>query len=122
VSRPLIGVIGHYSTVAVGNLSEWTRDPVGGEIDGNRLYVRGANDQSGGIAAFLVAAKSLIASEVPLRGQLRLLLVPGEGCTKMALEPVVAQTPDAVRCDLYMGPTGGFATGTIMPLRPLGLI
>lgn len=104
---PVIGVIGHYSTVAIGDVKEWTKDPVGGEEIDGRIYGRGATDQKGGIAAVLVAAKHLIESGVRLKGQLRILLVPGEGCTEMALEPVVAQTPDAVRCDIYLDSDGG---------------
>lgn len=104
---PTIGVIGHYSTVAIGDLGEWTRDPIGAEIEGNHIFGRGTADQKGGIAAVLIAAKRLVASGVELKGQLKLLLVPGEGCTEMALEPVVARNPDAVRCDLYLDSDGG---------------
>ena len=104
---PTIGVIGHYSTVAIGDPAEWTRDPLGAEIAGNKIYGRGTADQKGGIAAALVAAKHLLASGADLTGQLRMLMVPGEGCTEMALEPVVAQNPDAVRCDVYLDSDGG---------------
>jgi succinyl-diaminopimelate desuccinylase len=104
---PVIGVIGHYSTVAIGDLAEWTRDPLGGEVEDGRIYGRGATDQKGGIAAVLVAARNLVDSGADLKGQLRLLMVPGEGCTEMALEPVVAQSPDAVRCDIYLDSDGG---------------
>jgi acetylornithine deacetylase/succinyl-diaminopimelate desuccinylase-like protein len=104
---PTIGVIGHYSTVAIGDVAEWTRDPLGGEEDDGRIYGRGATDQKGAIAAVLLAAKNLVRSKTELKGQLRLLLVPGEGCTEMALEPVVAQAPDAVRCDIYLDSDGG---------------
>ena len=104
---PVIGVIGHYSTVAIGDVNEWTKDPLGGEVSDGRIYGRGATDQKGGIAAVLVAAKQLVASGADLKGRLRLLLVPGEGCTEMALEPVVAQTPEAVRCDIYLDSDGG---------------
>jgi succinyl-diaminopimelate desuccinylase len=104
---PTIGVIGHYSTVAIGDVGEWTRDPLGAEEEGGRIYGRGSADQKGGIAAALLAAKHLVDSQTDLKGQLRLLLVPGEGCTEMALEPVVAQTPEAVRCDVYLDSDGG---------------
>jgi succinyl-diaminopimelate desuccinylase len=104
---PVIGVIGHYSTVAIGDVAEWTRDPLGGEVEDGRIYGRGATDQKGGIAAVLIAARELVRSDADLKGQLRLLMVPGEGCTEMALEPVVAQSPDAVRCDVYLDSDGG---------------
>jgi succinyl-diaminopimelate desuccinylase len=104
---PTIGVIGHYSTVAIGDPAEWTRDPFGAEVVDGRVYGRGSADQKGGIAAVLVAAKALVASGKPLKGRLRILLVPGEGCTEMALEPVVARTPDVLRCDVYLDSDGG---------------
>jgi succinyl-diaminopimelate desuccinylase len=93
--------------VAIGDVAEWTRDPVGGEEVDGRIYGRGATDQKGAIAAVLLAAKHLVRSHPDLTGQLRLLLVPGEGCTEMALEPVVARTPEAVRCDVYLDSDGG---------------
>jgi succinyl-diaminopimelate desuccinylase len=106
-SGPTIGVVGHYSTVAIGDRSEWTRDPTGGETVGDRLYGRGSADQKGGIASVLVATKALLDSGKPRTGRLRLLMVPGEGCTEMAVEPIVAKTPDAVKCDTYLDSDGG---------------
>ena len=41
---------GHIDTVPAGS-APWTRDPFGGEVDGNRLYGRGSNDIKAGIAA-----------------------------------------------------------------------
>lgn len=106
-SGPTIGVIGHYSTVAIGDRSEWTQDPVGAEIVDGKLYGRGSADQKGGIAAVLHATKCLLESGLPLKGRLRLLLVPGEGSTEMALWPVADQYPDLVRCDTYIDSDGG---------------
>src|SRR5262245_38296103 len=104
---PVLGIIGHYSTVAVGDTAEWTKDPYGGEVIDDRIYGRGSADQKGGIASALLAAKHLIDSGADLKGQLRLLLVPGEGCTEMALEPVVEQSPESLRCDVYLDSDGG---------------
>ena len=104
---PVLGVIGHYSTVAVGDTAEWEHDPFGGEELDGRIYGRGSADQKGGIAAAILAAKQLVDSGTELKGQLRLLLVPGEGCTEMALEPVVEQKPEALRCDVYLDSDGG---------------
>jgi succinyl-diaminopimelate desuccinylase len=104
---PTIGVVGHYSTVAIGDRHEWTHDPTAGELVGDRLYGRGAADQKGGIASVLAAAHALLTSGKTRTGRLRLLMVPGEGCTEMAVEPIVAKTPDAVRCDTYLDSDGG---------------
>ena len=104
---PVIGVIGHYSTVAIGEEDKWTRDPLGAEMEGNRIYGRGSCDQKGGIAAVLHAAECLMKSDLPRKGRLRLLMVPGEGCTRMALEPVKEKWPEVLKCDAYLDSDGG---------------
>lgn len=106
---PTIGVIGHYSTVAIGEPDLWTRDPLGAELEGDRIYGRGSCDQKGGMAAAMIAVKSLMESGLPRHGRIRLLMVPGEGCTEMALEPVVAdpELREQVKCDLYLDSDGG---------------
>ncbi|HLC06175.1 MAG TPA: M20/M25/M40 family metallo-hydrolase [Anaerolineales bacterium] len=100
--RPIVGIIGHYSTVAAGNLEEWDYDPFGAEVVGDRIYGRGAADQKSGIAVGNIAAASLIRTKEPLRGRLRLIWVPGEGCTEIAVGPIVRDHPDSVRADYYL--------------------
>ncbi len=51
---------GHHDVVEVGH--GWTRDPFGAEVDGDRLYGRGACDMKGGIAASIIAAEAFIAA------------------------------------------------------------
>lgn len=50
---------GHHDVVEVGH--GWTRDPFGGELDGGRIYGRGACDMKGGIAASVIAAEAFLA-------------------------------------------------------------
>ncbi|MDP3341983.1 acetylornithine deacetylase/succinyl-diaminopimelate desuccinylase family protein [Frigidibacter sp.] len=50
---------GHHDVVEVGH--GWTRDPFGGELDGGRIYGRGACDMKGGIAASIIAAEAFLA-------------------------------------------------------------
>lgn len=45
---------GHIDTVPLGN-QPWQRDPFGSEIDGDRLYGRGASDMKAALAAFACA-------------------------------------------------------------------
>lgn len=60
---------GHVDTVPVG-ADEWTSDPFGGEVQGNRLYGRGANDMKGGIATNLFVVEALRDLDIRLRGDL----------------------------------------------------
>jgi acetylornithine deacetylase len=60
---------GHIDTVPRGT-QPWTRDPFGGEIDGNRLYGRGSNDMKGGVGTNLFIAEALRALGIELRGDL----------------------------------------------------
>ncbi|MDF2917279.1 M20/M25/M40 family metallo-hydrolase [Microbacterium sp. NPDC086615] len=46
---------GHLDTVPTG-AAPWARSPFGGEVDGDRLFGRGASDMKGGVAAMTVAA------------------------------------------------------------------
>jgi len=49
---------GHLDTVPLG-AARWSRDPHAGEMEGGRLYGRGASDMKSGVAAFVVAATRL---------------------------------------------------------------
>jgi len=39
----------------------WTKDPFGGELEGGKIYGRGACDMKGGLAASIIAAEAFIA-------------------------------------------------------------
>jgi succinyl-diaminopimelate desuccinylase len=52
---PALCLTGHLDTVPFGQAS-WSREPLGAEVDGDRLYGRGTSDMKGGVAALLVAA------------------------------------------------------------------
>lgn len=67
---------GHLDTVPLGR-AEWSFDPFGGEIDGGRLYGRGATDMKAGVAAMVVAAVAA-ASEQPDGPPVALVLTGGE--------------------------------------------
>lgn len=71
---------GHLDTVPLG-AAEWSVDPFGGEVDGDRIFGRGASDMKGGLAAIVGAALQLKASGGD-RANLLLALTAGEeaGC------------------------------------------
>jgi succinyl-diaminopimelate desuccinylase len=60
-----LGFNGHTDVVPVGDMESWTRDPFGGEIDGGRIWGRGACDMKSGVAAFV--ARRWISSAKPRR-------------------------------------------------------
>jgi acetylornithine deacetylase len=49
---------GHVDVVSEEPADRWTRPPYGAEIEGGRLYGRGACDMKGGIAAMLLAVEA----------------------------------------------------------------
>ena len=51
---------GHHDVVEVGH--GWTRDPFAAEVEGDRIYGRGACDMKGGIAAAVIAAEAFAAA------------------------------------------------------------
>jgi succinyl-diaminopimelate desuccinylase len=59
---PRVMLNGHLDTVPIGNLRDWTVEPLGGEVRDNRVWGRGAVDSKGRIAAYWCAAAALIRS------------------------------------------------------------
>jgi succinyl-diaminopimelate desuccinylase len=49
---------GHIDTVPLG-AAAWSKDPFNGEIDGDKVFGRGASDMKGGVAAMVVAVLRL---------------------------------------------------------------
>lgn len=71
---------GHMDTVPLG-ATAWKQDPFKGEIDGDRLYGRGATDMKSGVAAMLIAARNL-AKHLAGTAGIKLVLTAAEegGC------------------------------------------
>ena len=63
-------VNGHIDTVTVEPIGEWTQDPFGAHIDGDRLYGRGSADMKGGLIAALCAIQTLVQCGAELKGDL----------------------------------------------------
>ena len=59
---------GHIDTVPADTPVEWTRDPFGAEIDGQRLFGRGCWDMKAGVAMNLTVLRALREAGVRLAG------------------------------------------------------
>lgn len=60
---------GHIDTVPRGT-QDWTRDPFGAEIAGNRIFGRGSNDMKAGIAINLFIMECVADLDLALKGNL----------------------------------------------------
>ncbi len=78
--HPPLCFTGHLDTVPLG-MAAWQADPFGGELDGDRLYGRGASDMKGGVAAIILAALRIASLSRGSSG-IVLVLTAGEenGC------------------------------------------
>jgi succinyl-diaminopimelate desuccinylase len=81
---------GHIDVVPPGDIEQWTHDPFGGEVEGNRVYGRGASDMKSGVAAGMLALRA--AHEGGVDGRVVLTCAMGEETaepgTKTMLEEV----------------------------------
>ncbi|HPT12425.1 MAG TPA: YgeY family selenium metabolism-linked hydrolase [Bacteroidales bacterium] len=57
--RKILAIDGHMDTVDMGNLQNWSFDPLGGEIKEGFVHGRGTVDQEGGPASFVTAGRIL---------------------------------------------------------------
>lgn len=99
---------GHLDTKPVGD-AEWTVDPLGADLDGDRLYGLGSADMKAAIAAMLVAAARL-ADRPPPGGRLSLLLTADEEDGAMFGAHHVARTRPLDADAVVIGEPGGIET------------
>lgn len=63
-------IMSHSDTVLIGDLANWKKDPLSGEIADGRIYGRGASDDKYGIATALFIMKLLKENKVKLKKNL----------------------------------------------------
>ena len=96
-----IAVLGHLDVVPVGD--GWTREPFGGQLEGDRMYGRGTGDDKGPTLAALFAMRAIKEAGLPLKRRVRLILGCDEesGWQDMAYYakkkplPAIGFSPDA---------------------------
>jgi len=69
---------GHLDTFPLGEDLGWTVPPLGGIEAGGRLYGRGVSDMKGGVAASMIAARSLAAQRGSWPGEIVIALAGDE--------------------------------------------
>lgn len=72
------GFNGHTDVVPVGALQAWHFDPFGAQIEGGRMYGRGACDMKSGVAAFVAAALDVVRGSPPDDGAIILAITGDE--------------------------------------------
>ncbi|MCE0505643.1 acetylornithine deacetylase/succinyl-diaminopimelate desuccinylase family protein [Roseivivax sp. GX 12232] len=60
----------HIDVVEVGH--GWTRDPFGAELEGDRIYGRGACDMKGGLAASIIAVEAFLEEHPDFAGAIEI--------------------------------------------------
>ncbi|UCE14578.1 MAG: ArgE/DapE family deacylase [Candidatus Heimdallarchaeota archaeon] len=93
---------GHVDVVSPEPLTEWTRDPWGGEIEGNLLFGRGSGDMKAGIAAMVFAVQALKETDTKLSGDI-------------FLETTIEEEDGGVGGNLYMRITQPKPNAAIIP-------
>lgn len=63
--RRILAFDGHCDTVDVGDMSAWTHDPFGGEVEEGKLFGRGTSDQTSGLITAMVAAAEMKKEGLP---------------------------------------------------------
>ena len=88
---PLLLLEGHTDVVTPGDRAAWRHDPFGAEVEGRRLYGRGAADMKAGVAAMLFAARAIQLAGAPFAGRLRLLVPVDEEGLMLGVKALVAR-------------------------------
>lgn len=105
---PSLTLHGHVDVVSPEPVDAWTRDPWGAEVEGNRLYGRGAGDMKAGLIANAFALKALLDAGVRPRGEVQLHSV---------IEEEAGGGGGALACLLHGYRTDGFITTEPHALR-----
>lgn len=67
---PTLLLEGHTDVVTEGDPAQWSHPPFGADLEGGRIYGRGAADMKSGLAAAMIAAAALKRSGARLGGRL----------------------------------------------------
>ena len=104
--KKIIAIDGHIDTVDLGNINDWTFDPLGGEIKDGYVQGRGSVDQTGGPASFITAGK--ILKELGLENDVTIYFVGSvmeEDCDGLCWKYIVEEDKIKPDCVIVTEPT-----------------
>ena len=104
--KKIIAIDGHIDTVDIGNVQNWTFDPLGGEIKDGFVHGRGSVDQKGGPIAAITAAK--ILREIGLPKDVTLYVtgtVIEEDCDGLCWKYIIEEDKIKPDCVIVTEPT-----------------
>lgn len=104
---PRLVMNGHLDTGPIADPARWTVPPFGGVVAPDRIYGRGIADMKAGIAAEVLAMRTLARFREHLHGELVLMLVADEGTGgKHGTQFVLQQRPDLAGDAMLSGDVG----------------
>jgi acetylornithine deacetylase len=103
---------GHVDVVSEAPVERWTRPPFGAEVDGGRMYGRGACDMKGGIAAMLLGVEAALAFG-PLPGPIVYQSVIEEECGGNGALAACLEGPAADGVVIAEPTNGGFDVAAV---------
>jgi len=104
--KKIIAIDGHIDTVDIGNIQNWTFDPLSGEIKDGFVHGRGSVDQKGGPIAAITAAK--ILREIGLPNDVTLYVtgtVIEEDCDGLCWKYIIEEDKIKPDCVIVTEPT-----------------
>jgi len=104
--KKVIAIDGHIDTVDIGNIENWTFDPLGGEIKNGFVHGRGSVDQKGGLIAAITAGK--ILKEIGLTNDITFYVtgtVMEEDCDGLCWKYIIEEDKIKPDCVIVTEPT-----------------
>ena len=104
--KKVIAIDGHIDTVDIGNIENWTFDPLGGEIKNGFVHGRGTVDQKGGPIAAIAAGK--ILKEIGLTNDVTFYVtgtVMEEDCDGLCWKYIIEEDKIKPDCVIVTEPT-----------------
>src|SRR4030066_913981 len=104
--KKVIAIDGHIDTVDIGNIENWTFDPLGGEIKNGFVHGRGSVDQKGGPIAAITAGK--ILKEIGLSNDVTFYVtgtVMEEDCDGLCWKYIIEENKIKPDCVIVTEPT-----------------